>query len=132
MKKYLTVLLSVTALVCALSACTDSAETGSVPVADTTTSSSTSPSSSSSSSSHYVPPVAPAPAPESSSDGGMDQSIQKMAMDMSWDKMSDEQHAQICLGIAVNHDAMIDAFMASAGESFDRDLVEAYFEDVCP
>lgn len=70
---------------------------------------------------------APAPAQE-------DAVLQDQVMQMTWDDMSISEQADICMGwdMPELRSMLLDTFMSSSGEMFDRGIAEQFFNKVCP
>lgn len=72
--------------------------------------------------------AAPEPASE---DSFSDEEINDIAIQFAWDNLSYDEQEQACLGIMLDEDMMIDAFMEGAGGSFDEQQVREFFREVC-
>lgn len=77
-----------------------------------------------------APTTTEAPAPEDES--LVDDDIAAAALDITWDGMTSDEKADLCLGWTTMPETSLDVFMESAGEDFaDRQQVKDFFDAKC-
>lgn len=85
-----------------------------------------------------VVPVEPESAPEPTQPEPVkttqpsDEEIADLALEITWSSLTAEDQESLCLGMALDPNLMIDAFLEGAGDGFaSRSQVEKFFDGKC-
>lgn len=127
MKRRATVALAAALVVGGLAGCDSTTEPAEVTVTETATVVETV-----TAEAKPAPKPTRTPRPEPTTEPAItDDEINALALEIVWNGLTASEQSDACLGLSLDEDMMIDAFMEGAGPDFDRKQVRDFFREKC-